>query len=225
MEWETYGEYLESIDRMDKGVNVGGMVGHCAVRIHAMGERSLDEAPATDDDVARMCELVDEAIGAGALGFSTSRTFLHKVPDGRYVPGTHADPSELLAIGRVLGRRGKGVFEGALRIGERDREENDRCQNRKARERRQMVGKPQSVPPTIDSSIERTTETRCRMAASAHQITSCQSNSPRIARRTAATSALCRRRLTTENAGSSPSFRGRVTEHTHPNVVRLAEAR
>ena len=81
-DWETYGEYLESIDRMDKGVNVGGMVGHCAVRIHAMGERSLDEDPATDDDVARMCELVDEAISAGALGFSTSRTFLHKVPDG-----------------------------------------------------------------------------------------------------------------------------------------------
>ena len=123
-DWETYGEYLESIDRMDKGVNVGGMVGHCAVRIHAMGERSLDETPATDDDVAKMCELVDEAIGAGALGFSTSRTFLHKVPDGRYVPGTHADPSELLAIGRVLGRRGKGIFEGALRIGERDREEH-----------------------------------------------------------------------------------------------------
>ena len=123
-DWETYGEYLESVDRMDKGVNVGGMVGHCAVRIHAMGERSLDETPAGNEDVQRMCELVDEAIGAGALGFSTSRTFLHKVPDGRYVPGTHADPSELLAIGRVLGRRGKGIFEGALRIGERDREEH-----------------------------------------------------------------------------------------------------
>ena len=123
-DWETYGEYLESVDRMDKGVNVGGMVGHCAVRIHAMGERSLDETPASDEDVQRMCGLVDEAIGAGALGFSTSRTFLHKVPDGRYVPGTHADPSELLAIGRVLGRRRKGIFEGALRIGERDREEH-----------------------------------------------------------------------------------------------------
>ena len=123
-DWQTFGEYLQSIDRMQKGVNVGGMVGHCAVRIHAMGERSLDEAPASADDVRAMCDLVDEAIGAGALGFSTSRTFLHKVPDGRYVPGTHADPSELLAIGRVLGRHRKGVFEGALRIGERDREQH-----------------------------------------------------------------------------------------------------
>ena len=67
-DWETYGEYLSSIDRMDKGVNVGGMVGHCAVRVHAMGERSLDETPANPEDVKRMCELVDEAIGAGALG-------------------------------------------------------------------------------------------------------------------------------------------------------------
>ena len=125
-DWETYGEYLGSIDRMDKGVNVGGMVGHCAVRVHAMGERSLSEDPAeaTPEDIERMCDLVDEAIGAGALGFSTSRTFLHKVPDGRHVPGTYADPEELLAIGRVLGKRGKGVFEGALRLGERDREEH-----------------------------------------------------------------------------------------------------
>ena len=123
-DWETYGEYLASVDRIRKGVNVGGMVGHCAVRIHAMGQRSLDETPANDEDVGKMCDLVDEAIGAGALGFSTSRTYMHKVPDGRYVPGTHADPSELLAIGRVLGRRRKGVFEGALRIGEGDREEH-----------------------------------------------------------------------------------------------------
>ncbi len=121
-DWETFGEYLESIDRMPKGVNVGGMVGHCAVRVHAMGKRSLDETPAGEEDVKKMCDLVDEAIGSGALGFSTSRTFLHKVPDGRYVPGTHADPSELLAIGRVLGKRRRGIFEGALRIGERDRE-------------------------------------------------------------------------------------------------------
>ena len=82
-DWETYGEYLDAVDRWPKGVNVGGMVGHCAVRYHVMGERSLDEAPASDDDIAAMCELVDEAIAGGALGFSTSRTMLHRVPDGR----------------------------------------------------------------------------------------------------------------------------------------------
>ena len=121
--WETYGEYLDSLEAMDKGVNVGGMVGHCAVRYHAMGERSLDEAPATDEDLKKITSLVDEAIGSGALGFSTSRTFMHRVPDGRFVPGTHADSKEMLAIGSVLGRHGKGVFEAAARLGERDAED------------------------------------------------------------------------------------------------------
>jgi N-acyl-D-amino-acid deacylase len=115
-DWETYGDYLAAIDRFPKGVNVGGMVGHCAVRHYAMGERSLDEAPATDDDIAAICALVDEAMGAGALGFSTSRTLLHRVPDGRPVPGTWADERELLAIADVLGTRGHGVYEVAPRF-------------------------------------------------------------------------------------------------------------
>src|SRR6202042_435101 len=100
--------YLEAIDALPKGLNVGGMVGHCAVRHYAMGERSLDERPATDDDIAAMCTLVDEAMGAGALGFSTSRTLLHRVPDGRPVPGTWADSNELTAIAQVMGRYGRG---------------------------------------------------------------------------------------------------------------------
>jgi N-acyl-D-aspartate/D-glutamate deacylase len=119
-QWTTYGEYLGELDRLPKGVNVGGMVGHCAVRHWAMGERGLDEAPASADDIAAMTALVDEAIGAGALGFSTSRTMLHRVPDGRAVPGTYATPEELLAIGDVLGRHGHGTFEVAPKFGETD---------------------------------------------------------------------------------------------------------
>ena len=115
-DWETYGDYLKAIDRMPKGVNVGGMIGHCALRHYTMGERGLDEAPATDDDIAAMVDLVDEAMTAGALGFSTSRTLLHRVPDGRFVPGTWADERELLAIGDVLGAHGKGVYEVAPRF-------------------------------------------------------------------------------------------------------------
>jgi N-acyl-D-amino-acid deacylase len=116
--WETYGEYLDELERLPKGVNVGGMVGHCAVRQWAMGDRGLDQAPASDADIAAMVELVDEAIAAGALGFSTSRTMLHRVPDGRAVPGTYAEPEELLAIAGVLGRRRQGTFEVAPRLGE-----------------------------------------------------------------------------------------------------------
>jgi N-acyl-D-aspartate/D-glutamate deacylase len=112
-DWEGYGDYLASVDRLPKGLNVGGMVGHCAVRQYAMGERGLDPEPASADDIATMADLVDEAIAAGALGFSTSRTMLHRVPDGRPVPGTFASTDELYAIGDVLGKHGRGVFEVA----------------------------------------------------------------------------------------------------------------
>ncbi len=115
-DWRSYGEYLGFLDRMPKGINVGGMVGHVAVRWHVMGPDSLDEAPASADQVAAMCDLVDEAMGAGALGFSTSRTLLHRTPDGRPIPGTFADDDELFAIGDVLGRHGRGVFESAPRF-------------------------------------------------------------------------------------------------------------
>ncbi|GIU87809.1 MAG: amidohydrolase [Acidimicrobiia bacterium] len=114
--WETYGEYLAAVDDMPKGVNVGGMVGHCALRHYVMGERALDDDPATPDEIAAMCALVDEAMEAGALGFSTSRTLLHRVPDGRPVPGTWAREDELLAIAGVLGAHGKGVYEVAPRF-------------------------------------------------------------------------------------------------------------
>jgi N-acyl-D-amino-acid deacylase len=115
-DWETYGEYLSAVDRMAKGLNVGGMIGHCALRHYTMGERGLDDTPATADDIAAMTDLVDEAMTAGALGFSTSRTLLHRIPDGRFVPGTWADERELLAIADVLGRHGKGVYEVAPRF-------------------------------------------------------------------------------------------------------------
>jgi N-acyl-D-amino-acid deacylase len=109
--WETYGEYLGALDQMDKGVNAGGMVGHCAIRWYAMGERSLGREPATDDDIAAMVDLADEAMSSGAMGISTSRTLLHRAPGGHYVPGTFADHRELLAFGSVLGRHQAGVFE------------------------------------------------------------------------------------------------------------------
>jgi N-acyl-D-aspartate/D-glutamate deacylase len=75
-----------------------------------------------------MRALVAEAIDAGALGFSTSRTALHRVPDGRVVPGTHADPRELLALAEVMGERKRGVFEAALALGERGPDGDRRTQ-------------------------------------------------------------------------------------------------
>jgi len=87
-DWETYTEYLDSYARLPKGINVGGMVGHCSVRVAVMGERAVDQHIADAGDIAKMCDLVEEALVGGALGFSTSRTYLHQTPDGREVPGT-----------------------------------------------------------------------------------------------------------------------------------------
>ena len=127
-DWTSYGEYLDAVESWPKGLNVGGMVGHCAVRVHAMGERSFSEEPATESDIEAMSALVDEAIGAGALGFSTSRTLLHRVPDGRPVPGTWADSNELTAIAKVMGNHGRGVFEAAARLGEGASDAYTACQ-------------------------------------------------------------------------------------------------
>lgn len=115
-DWRTFGEYLDFLDQLPKGLNVGGMVGHVAVRWNVMGEDSLDEEPASVEQIEAMCELVDEAMGSGALGFSTSRTLLHRTPDGRPIPGTFADDDELYAFADVLGRHGRGVFESAPRF-------------------------------------------------------------------------------------------------------------
>ena len=68
-DWVTYGEYLESMGRLPKGLNVGGMVGHCALRQYAMGSRGIDQDPPTADDLAVMTDLLAEAMRAGALGF------------------------------------------------------------------------------------------------------------------------------------------------------------
>ncbi len=115
--WQTYGGYLDWLGSAPKGVNVGGMVGHCAVRYHAMGERSLDpDADPTEDELDQMVRSVDEAMTAGALGFSTSRTRRHVAPDGRNVPGTWAAEAELLALAEVLGRHGRGFFGAAPRF-------------------------------------------------------------------------------------------------------------
>jgi N-acyl-D-amino-acid deacylase len=118
--WETYGDYLKALNGLSLGVNVGGMIGHSALRYYAMGPRSLAEEPATAEDIRAMAAVLAEAMDNGALGFSTSRSFMHTLPDGTPVPGTFAAPEELGAFASVLATRGKGVIEVVPRIGERD---------------------------------------------------------------------------------------------------------
>jgi N-acyl-D-aspartate/D-glutamate deacylase len=116
-DWETYGGYLDSLARTPSAMNLGGMVGHCALRYWAMGDRSMEpDATPTAAELEEMVGLLDEAMAAGALGFSTSRTLRHKVPDGRQVPGTFADRQELLTLAGVLGAWQRGIFESAPRF-------------------------------------------------------------------------------------------------------------
>ena len=112
-DWETFPEYMDALEKLPRTVDVACHVPHGAVRAYVLGDREKPGAVPTDADVAEMSRIVEEGIRAGALGFSTSRTVLHKSVDGELVPGTTATAEELIAIGRAMGRVGYGVFEMA----------------------------------------------------------------------------------------------------------------
>jgi N-acyl-D-amino-acid deacylase len=111
--WESFPEYLDALERMPRALDVGAQIPHGALRAYVMGERGARNEPATSDDVARMADLVREAMAAGAFGFSTSRTIGHRAIDGEPVPGTFAREDELFGIGAALADAGHGVFEVA----------------------------------------------------------------------------------------------------------------
>jgi N-acyl-D-aspartate/D-glutamate deacylase len=112
-DWESFPQYLDAIEAMERVLDVGTQVPHGAVRAYVMGERGARNERSTPEDIDAMAAIVKEGIEAGALGFSTSRTLLHRAVDGEPVPGTFAGEEELLGIGRVLGELGRGVFEMA----------------------------------------------------------------------------------------------------------------
>jgi N-acyl-D-amino-acid deacylase len=112
-EWETFPEYLDALDRRRYALDIGAQVPHGAVRAYVMGERGASNEPANADDIAAMARLVAEGLTAGALGFSTSRTSLHKSKSGELVPGTMVDAQELLGIADAMNEVGHGVFQFA----------------------------------------------------------------------------------------------------------------
>jgi N-acyl-D-amino-acid deacylase len=109
--WESFPEYLDSIDKRAWSMDVGGFVAHGPIRGYVMGERGAANENATSDDNAHMSRLVQEAIEAGAFGFSSSRTVGHQAADGRPVPGTFAAFDELRALADGVVRGGGGLFE------------------------------------------------------------------------------------------------------------------
>ncbi len=120
--WESFPEYLDALERMPRAIDIGAQVPHGPVRAYVMGERGAKNEKATPEEIERMAAIVEEGIAAGALGFTTSRTLLHRAKDGEPVPGTFAGEEELLGIGRVLGRAPHAVFEVASDLAPEGRE-------------------------------------------------------------------------------------------------------
>ena len=108
--FETYPEYLDALERLPKGIHYGGFIGHSALRTYVMGERAFEEA-AGPDDVAAMAREVRDALHAGALGFTTSRTHNHQTSDDRPVASRLATWEEVCQLVGVLGECGAGIFE------------------------------------------------------------------------------------------------------------------
>src|SRR5438309_9204280 len=110
--WESFPDYLDALERRPHVVDIGTQVPHAALRFFVMGERGADHAERpTADEVDEMGRLVRQALEAGALGFSTSRTRKHRAADGRFTPGLTAGEPELVGVARAMGDMGLGVLQ------------------------------------------------------------------------------------------------------------------
>jgi N-acyl-D-aspartate/D-glutamate deacylase len=108
--WETFPEYLATVDRLPKAINYGAYIGHSALRMYVMGKRALHEI-ATEADLDRMTAAVKEAIRAGAMGFSSSRAHTHVTPDNTPVASRIADWSEIDRLVGAMAELGAGIFQ------------------------------------------------------------------------------------------------------------------
>ena len=115
-DWEGYDGYLRTLESLPMGLNAGGYVGDVALRLYVAGDAACDpEYRLSEEQLAQIASLVEQALDAGALGYSISRSLFHRVPDGRNVPGTWSDPGEFFATAEPLARLGRGVLESAPR--------------------------------------------------------------------------------------------------------------
>jgi N-acyl-D-aspartate/D-glutamate deacylase len=118
-DWESFPEYLDRLDAAPKVMDIGAQVPHAALRFYVMGERGADHAAVpTEAEVARMGELLEESLRAGAMGFTTSRTIKHRARDGRATPSLSAREPELFGLAKAMRRAGRGVIEVNSDFGE-----------------------------------------------------------------------------------------------------------
>jgi N-acyl-D-aspartate/D-glutamate deacylase len=110
--WESFCEYLDVLEETPRVMDVGTQMPHAALRFYVMGERGADHsARPSEDEIATMGQLLEEALNAGALGFSTSRTAKHRAADGRPTPSRSATEPELAGMAYAMKRAGTGVIQ------------------------------------------------------------------------------------------------------------------
>jgi N-acyl-D-aspartate/D-glutamate deacylase len=109
--WESFGDYLDALEQMPHDIDVCAQLAHGALRVYVMGERGAAIEPANEDDIAKMRHLTREAMQAGAIGFTTTRTILHKSVKGEPTPGLRAEEKELMGIAMGIADAGRGVME------------------------------------------------------------------------------------------------------------------
>jgi N-acyl-D-amino-acid deacylase len=111
-DWESFPQYLDALAATPKVMDIAAQVPHAALRFYVMGERGADHAQApTEAEIVRMGELLEDALRAGAFGFTTSRTTKHRAADGRLTPSLSAGEPELFGLAQAMKRAGKGVIE------------------------------------------------------------------------------------------------------------------
>jgi len=109
--WQTFEQYLDTLQSSRYDIDIAAQIGHAPVRIEVMGQRAKANEPATEEDCERMAALVKAAVQAGALGFTTSRTLVHKGSDGQHTPSLGASAKELLTIAGALRELNQGVIQ------------------------------------------------------------------------------------------------------------------
>ena len=111
-QWESFPEYLDTLEDKPLAIDVGTQIPHGAVRAYVMGQRGIDREEASQEEIEQMSQIVKEAIEAGAFGFSTSRTEKHKDSSGALTPSITAHKNELVSIAKSLGEIKSGVLQG-----------------------------------------------------------------------------------------------------------------